>query len=189
MTTTYEYGEFRVDIVDNGTEYEAWIYKNNYGIKSLMFGVPRHQQTMEEFINIVQANLETYEREYNLNCNEYGLAECVYDLTTIATMLIHDYDLDVDSRMVFDEVYNLAKEFEITFNDEDDYMLAIEEFGYKKLMDYFKIKRKIKGYVAPFMKFEVEADSVEEAARIITDKLKEAGFQSSGNIMNDIVFD
>ena len=39
------------------------------------------------------------------------------------------------------------------------------------------------------MKFEVEADSTEEAARIITDKLKEAGFQPAGNIMHDIVFD
>lgn len=189
MTTTYKHGEFRVDIVDNGTEYEAWIYKNNYGIKSLMFGAPCNQQTMEEFINIVKANLETYEKEYNLDCNEYGLAECVYDLTTIATMLIHDYDLDVDSRCVSFKIYELAKEFTREFDDEtDDYMLAIEDFGYRKLMDYFEIKRKIKGYMTPSMKFEVEADSTEEAARIITDKLKEAGFQPSGNIMNDIVF-
>lgn len=132
--------------------------------------------------------MTTFDYEEYKEHNRYRFSECLYDLTTIATTLIHDYDIDVDSRMVFDEVYNLTKEFENTFNDEDDYMLAIEEFGYKKLMDYFKIKRKIKGYVTPYMKFEVEADSTEEAARIIADKLKEAGFQPSGNIIDDIVF-
>lgn len=188
MTTTYEYGEFRVDIVDNGTEYEAWIYKNNYGIKSLMFGAPRHQQTMEEFINIVQANLETYEKEYNLNCNEYGLAECVYDLTTIATMLIHDYDLDVDSRCVSYKIYKLAKEFLKEFDDEtDDYMLAIEDFGCRKLMDYFEIKRKFTGFVSPIMGFEVEAETEEEAKNIIVEKLKADGFYPCKGAF-DIVF-
>ena len=133
--------------------------------------------------------MTTFDYEEFKEHNRYRFSECVYDLTTIATTLIHDYDIDVDSRMVFDKVYNLAKEFENTFNDEDDYMLAIEEFGYKRLMDYFKIKRRFKGCVTPFMRFEVEADSIEEAEKIIKDKLNAAGFQTSGNIMNDIVFD
>lgn len=131
--------------------------------------------------------MTTFDYEEFKEHNRYRFSECVYDLTKVATTLIHDYDIYVDSRVMFDEVYNLAKEFENTFNYEDDYMLAIKEFGYKKLMDYFKIKKKIKGYVTPSMKFEVEADSVEEAAMIITDKLKGAGFQPSGNIMDDIV--
>ena len=42
----------------------------------------------------------------------YRIAECVYDLTTIATTLIHKYDIDVGSRNVFDEIYKLAEKFQ-----------------------------------------------------------------------------
>ena len=119
---------------------------------------------------------------------EFRISECVYDLTTIATTLIHDYDVDVDSRCVFVRIYELAKEFEENFNeDEDDYMLKIEEFGYEKLMKYLDIKHTFTGYVAQLLAFEVEATTKDEASKIIKKKLEDAGFKPcSGGV--DIVF-
>lgn len=108
----------------------------------------------------------------------FGIAECVYDLTTIATTLIHDHDVDVDSRCVFVKVYELAREFEENFNeDKDDYMLKIEEFGYKKLKEYLGIEQRFTGCVSPILYFDIKATSEDEAGRMLIDKLKDAGFK------------
>ena len=93
-------------------------------------------------------------------------------------MLIHEYDVDVDSRCVFVRIYELAKEFEKNFNeDEDDYMLKIEEFGDKKLKEYLGIEQRFTGCVSPILYFDVKATSEDEAGRMLIDKLKDAGFK------------
>lgn len=52
---------FKVDIIDKGDMFDAWIYYKNYGIKSYMFGWPKEQHdgtwTLEGFINLVEMNL------------------------------------------------------------------------------------------------------------------------------------
>ena len=106
------------------------------------------------------------------------LCECVYDLTSIAEFLINKHELDVDSREVFLEVAKLAEEFDSKFNDEDgDYMNDIEEYGFKKLKEYFGIEQRFTGCVSPILYFDVKATSEDEAGRMLIDKLKDAGFK------------
>lgn len=62
---TYEHGEFLVDIVTTSDTYEAWIYREEYGVKNLMFGVPKEQQTLDVFLEIVAANVEEYGANYD----------------------------------------------------------------------------------------------------------------------------
>ena len=110
------------------------------------------------------------------------LCECVYDLTTIAYSLINEYELDVDSRDVFFEVAKLAEEFDSKFNDEDgDYLIDIEEYGYKKLKEYFRIEQRFTGCVSPILYFDVKATSEDEAGRMLIGKLKDAGFKVGKN--------
>lgn len=105
------------------------------------------------------------------------LCECVYDLTSIAEFLINKHELDVDSRDVFFEVAKLAEEFDSKFNDEDgDYLSDIEEYGFKKLKEYFGIEQRFTGCVSPILYFDVKATSEDEAGKLIVDKLKAAGF-------------
>lgn len=58
---TFEFESWIVDIVTTDTNYEAWIYRSEYGVKMLMFGMPKEQQSYDEFIDIVEGNLETNE--------------------------------------------------------------------------------------------------------------------------------
>ena len=79
IITTYNYKNgFMVDIVDDIKKkyFYAWLYQANIGIKSLLFGVPKHQEytgtdtTFDGFVEMVEANLENrnlidvYEEEY-----------------------------------------------------------------------------------------------------------------------------
>lgn len=108
------------------------------------------------------------------------LCECVYDLTSIAEFLINKHELDVDSRDVFFEVAKLAEEFDSKFNDEDedaDYLSDIEEFGFKKLKEYFGIEQRFTGCVSPILYFDVKATSEDEVGRMLINKLKDAGFK------------
>lgn len=67
-TDTYKVdsGGFRVDIVDEGDTYYAFLYYNDYGTKELMFGLPKYQQAQDkhyaydEIVNIVEANLDQH---------------------------------------------------------------------------------------------------------------------------------
>lgn len=64
-TVTYEHGEFLVDIVTTSDSYEAWLYQKNYGVKFLMFGAYISLNTLEEFLETVEANLDEYEKNYD----------------------------------------------------------------------------------------------------------------------------
>ena len=79
---------------------------------------------------------------------EKRIAECVFDLTTIA-FEIGIFETDIDSRMVFEEIYELAREFETRFQWieelakishtlEPDYMTEIESYGYEKLTGFMR---------------------------------------------------
>lgn len=52
--------EHYIDIIEKDETYEAWLYKRDHGFKTLMFGVPIPQQSKEEFIQIVTANVLQY---------------------------------------------------------------------------------------------------------------------------------
>ena len=54
----YEYDDgFRVEIVIGDENYEAWLWHKNYGIKASMFGMPKSQQSYEDFLETVEATI------------------------------------------------------------------------------------------------------------------------------------
>ena len=60
-TMTYTHDDYMVDIVSKpDLGYEAWIYKEEYGDKHFMFGMPHYQQSYFEFYEIVRDNVENY---------------------------------------------------------------------------------------------------------------------------------
>ena len=60
-TITYKYNDtYFIDIVTTSEVIEAWIYNKDYGVKSLMFGLPIYQQTYSEALEIIEANAEDY---------------------------------------------------------------------------------------------------------------------------------
>lgn len=66
ITETYDAGNgFRIEVVQEGNLFEAWIYHKDYGIKALMFGA---EDTKENFMQLVETGLdeemEYYEEEY-----------------------------------------------------------------------------------------------------------------------------
>lgn len=68
-TTTFASGNYRIDIVESRTEYEAWIYHKDYGVKDFMFGTDKNQaayiKSFEEFTDMVEANLPVYKKSYH----------------------------------------------------------------------------------------------------------------------------
>lgn len=63
------YDGFLVDIVTRDDEYEVWLYHQNYGVKSLMFGVSNLNTSYNDFLSMVIYNVEDYVLFY---CNEYA---------------------------------------------------------------------------------------------------------------------
>lgn len=68
-TTTYEVlGDFRVDIVhnraDEDSNWEAYLYHKNYGVKDLMFGVSDKDESFTGFLELVLGNLGKYVSYY-----------------------------------------------------------------------------------------------------------------------------
>lgn len=58
---TYDMGKkWRVDIVHKTDEQEAWIYREDYGIKDLMFGC----KWRKDFYQLVEANFMQYKIGY-----------------------------------------------------------------------------------------------------------------------------
>lgn len=68
--TRYRHGEFFVDIIVDKAEHhrEAWLTHKDYGVSVLMFGADFKQLYHEQFIRLVEANLESkisiYRNEY-----------------------------------------------------------------------------------------------------------------------------
>ena len=68
IETYWHGGDWFVDIVTTPDNYEAYLYSKGCCIKELMFGMPIKQQSYEEFIEIVEGNVndhtEIYIKEY-----------------------------------------------------------------------------------------------------------------------------
>lgn len=67
-TITFEVGfrDFMVDVTETDFGHDAFLYKKNYGIKELMFGL--QEKDLDDFLEIVEANLldsmQDYEEQY-----------------------------------------------------------------------------------------------------------------------------
>lgn len=67
--TTYDVDKgFKVEVVEDKELFEAWLYEPSYGVKMLMFGVPKWQCDRKRFVSMVKANypsyIETYAEQY-----------------------------------------------------------------------------------------------------------------------------
>lgn len=60
---------FLIDIIDDGENYEAWLYVKGYCTKTFMLGMPKAQQSKEEFRKLAIANFAEYGEQY---LAEYG---------------------------------------------------------------------------------------------------------------------
>ena len=65
-TDTYQISpdDFRVDVVDEGNAYGAFLYHLGYDVKLFMFGVNKAAVTKEEFLAMVNENFATYAEYY-----------------------------------------------------------------------------------------------------------------------------
>lgn len=54
----YDYNNYIVYIKEDAATYEAYLQNKNYGIISLMFGTPNNYLSLEDFITIVNNNIE-----------------------------------------------------------------------------------------------------------------------------------
>ena len=58
------YGDYVIYIKETRTSYESYLQNESYSIIGLMFGVPKGQQTLEEFISLVNINIIDYINGY-----------------------------------------------------------------------------------------------------------------------------
>ena len=60
--TTYIYKNiWRIDIINNKSTYEAWIYHKDYGIKNLMWSVEaEHYRNIADFTALAEKNADDY---------------------------------------------------------------------------------------------------------------------------------
>lgn len=62
---TFDMGKgWLMDIVTTNDTYESWIYRKDIGIKSMMFGLPKYQNTYEEMLELSKINYPEYTDDY-----------------------------------------------------------------------------------------------------------------------------
>ena len=54
----YDYNNYIVYIKEDNKSYEAWLQNKHFGIMSLMFGLVKIHLSLEDFIKIVNNNIE-----------------------------------------------------------------------------------------------------------------------------------
>lgn len=63
----------------------------------------------------------------------YSLGEVIFDMTLAVRFMMPD-DVDINSREIYDDVFNRAMEFEeASLHSDDDYYLAIDKFVTEKI--------------------------------------------------------
>lgn len=61
IVTRYEHGDYYVDIIDTSDgQTEAWITRKEYAVSIFMIGTEKDRTPREEFLGIVESNLEDY---------------------------------------------------------------------------------------------------------------------------------
>lgn len=62
---TFDMGKgWLMDIVTTNDTYESWIYRKDIGIKSMMFALPKYQNTYEEMLELSEINYPEYTDDY-----------------------------------------------------------------------------------------------------------------------------
>ena len=62
---TYEMGKgFLLDVVTTHDCYEAWIWREGYGVKELSFLIPKDKVTKEDFVDRAEKEFGLYAKRY-----------------------------------------------------------------------------------------------------------------------------
>lgn len=69
----FGYCNYLVYFMENDDVYEVYLQNKNYGTMMFLYGVPKEQETLEDFLNCynfdeyIQEYQELYEKEYDEN--------------------------------------------------------------------------------------------------------------------------
>lgn len=67
----------------------------------------------------------------------YSVGEVIFDMT-LAVRFMMPEDVDIDSREIYDNIYNWAMEFEeASLHSDDDYYATIDEFTGEKISETY----------------------------------------------------
>ena len=63
----FVYGDYIIYIKEDSVSYEGYLQNELYGVISLMIGVPKKQNTLNELIELIENNLQSYINDYKEN--------------------------------------------------------------------------------------------------------------------------
>lgn len=63
----FVYGDYIIYIKEDSISYEGYLQNELYGVISLMIGVPKKQNTLNELIELIENNLQSYINDYKEN--------------------------------------------------------------------------------------------------------------------------
>lgn len=70
LTEYYEYNdEYCICIDEVEDSYEAWLFKKDYGFRTFILGLQNEQLNKDEFIDILEDNVEEYIQFYEEQLN------------------------------------------------------------------------------------------------------------------------
>lgn len=67
----YKYKDYYIYIQESENMYESYLQKQNNGIISFMFGVNKRNNDLEDFIYLVEVNVEDYIDSYELDYEDW----------------------------------------------------------------------------------------------------------------------
>lgn len=62
---TYEYWDHLIYLIDENESYGFYLQNAKYGIISLIFGLKKSENTLEDTIDIIKTNLDDYIKIYH----------------------------------------------------------------------------------------------------------------------------
>ena len=65
VITTYNHGDFMIEITTTEGFHEAWIYRKGYDTKKHMYCVNANIATIDKLKKMVESDLDEYERRYD----------------------------------------------------------------------------------------------------------------------------
>lgn len=58
-------GPWLLEISDEGETYGSWLSHNDLGHKEFVFGAPKTQQTLDEFVQLVLFDIDEYKEQFD----------------------------------------------------------------------------------------------------------------------------
>lgn len=78
------YGDYIIYIKEDSISYEGYLQNEIYGVISLMIGVPKKQNTLDELIELIENNLQSYINDYKENYEDEEEEEEKMNIKNIA---------------------------------------------------------------------------------------------------------